>query len=205
MTTQALSPANIMARLKNETTSAHKQLEKVPCVQRLFASDYQLIEYSGLLSRFYGYFAAIEPLLFVGLPTEYSACLQYRTKTGLLKQDLAVLDIDASKLPLCTQLPELGAFSQKMGAFYVLEGSTLGGQVISRHLSGQLGDDIAQALHFYQSYGKNVHAEWQGFAMLMSRCFENPEDRAADEVVATANQTFASLQQWLLEAPAEVV
>lgn len=185
-----------MARLKSETTVAHKQLEKTSSFKRLFAEDYQMSEYAQLLANFYGYFAAIEEILFADIPQQYVGSLHYRAKTALLKQDLAALGVDVESLPLCNDLPPLGSFAQKMGVFYVLEGSTLGGRVIKRHLSQHFAAEVVPALHFYTGYGDHLDLEWQRFIALMLRAFSHEDELTDNAVIEAANATFSGLQRW---------
>lgn len=188
---------NIMMRLKNDTGTAHKQLEKSACFKRLFADDYTISEYAQLLGFFYGYFSAIEPVLFVDLSQGYHSGLQYRTKTHLLRQDLTFLSTNADELSLCETLPELASFAQKMGSLYVLEGSLLGGRVIGRHLTSHFGTDIVSALNFYHCYGDNLDRQWRGFSAFMMHSFDNQNDEVINEVIGSANATFTTLQQWV--------
>lgn len=189
---------NIMVRLKNDTQAAHQHLEKDPCFKRLFAKDYRLNEYTQLLSYFYGYFSGIEPALFDDLPAELHSQLLYRRKTHLLQQDLNVLGVhNADSLPICSALPDLTTFAKKMGALYVLEGSLLGGRVIGRHLSQQLGDDVSSALNFYHCYGTDLETQWRGFAVLMTQCFDSQPEAEINAVLASATATFTTLGQWV--------
>jgi heme oxygenase len=188
---------NIMTLLKDNTSVAHKQLEKSPCFKRLFANDYKTSEYADLLSYFYGYYAAIEPLLFNDLPTEHQSDLQHRTKTHLLQQDLALLNVNTDSLPLCKAIPNLTTFAQKMGVLYVLEGSLLGGRIIGQHLKEHFGADVALPLNFYSGYGADLHLEWQKFSQFMGQYFNHQEKAIIDEVINSANATFSALQQWV--------
>jgi heme oxygenase len=188
---------NMMTLLKENTATAHKQLEKTPCFKRLFASDYTISEYTQLLSFFYSYYAAIEALLFKDLPPEYHHTLQHRTKTHLLYQDLTTLNVDIDELPVCEILPSLSTFAKKMGALYVLEGSLLGGRVIGRHLTEHFGADTLLPLNFYSCYGTDLPIQWQGFSVFMGQCFNHQNNDVINEVVDSANATFATLQQWV--------
>ena len=69
---------------------------------------------------------------------------------------LADLGVPADQLPLCPAMPPLATVPQLLGALYVLEGSTLGGQVLARQLVAQAAtpdneDAIVQsAIHTFQ-------------------------------------------------------
>jgi heme oxygenase len=188
---------NIMALLKDNTATAHKQLEKSFCFKRLFANDYTMNEYAQLLSYFYRYYAATESLLFADLPSEYQSYLQHRRKTHLLSHDLNCLNVNPDSLPECKTLPRLTTFAKKMGALYVLEGSLLGGRVIGRHLQAHFGENTVLPLNFYSCYGADLIVQWQGFSLFMGECFNHQNDELINDVIDSANMTFSSLQQWV--------
>ncbi len=188
---------NIMTLLKNNTAIAHKQLENVPFFKRLFASDYTTTEYKHLLSSFYRYFAAVEPILFADLPPESHPHLLHRIKTHLLRQDLVSLDVNVEALAMSHILPPLTTFAQKMGVLYVLEGSQLGGRIISQHLKNHFGARTALPINFYSCYGTDLHLQWQGFSLYMGESFNHQNDAVIHEVIDSANATFASLQKWI--------
>jgi heme oxygenase (biliverdin-IX-beta and delta-forming) len=79
---------------------------------------------------------------------------------------------------------------------YVLEGATLGAQIIRRRLTTHFGDQIAGALRYYGCYGEHAGERWRSFHALMTTQF-NAESAAADDAVAAANATFATLDAWL--------
>ncbi len=193
------SPPLIMSLLRTETQFAHKQLEQTKILARLFAPDFALAEYRDLLSRFYGFVSAIEPLIFANLPTSHQPVLAHRLKADLLLQDLVALGMDVSAvshLPRSDDLPNLDSFPHQMGALYVMEGSTLGGRVISKRLQERFGTTIDDKLNYYQCYGDNTGAEWKVFQTFMGRQFdENGDGMAA--VIAAANATFTALYHWL--------
>jgi heme oxygenase len=186
-----------MTLLKDNTANAHKQLEKSSCFKRLFASDYTTSEYARLLTYFYSFYNAIEPILFNDLSPVDHAHLQHRAKTHLLYQDLTAFNINVDKLPVCDVLPSLTTFAKKMGTLYVLEGSSLGGRVIGEHLKKHFSADAVLPLKFYTSYGADLHLEWQKFALFMGQCFNHQNDQIINEVVDSANATFIALQQWM--------
>ncbi len=196
-------PQSIMKQLRDETQSSHKEIESVSCFKRLFSPDYSLEEYRNLLIGFYGYHEAIESILFEELPEFSVTTLQHRSKCSSIILDLQALGInkdDIIQLPLCDKLPQLNSFAQHMGAFYVLEGSTLGGQVISRRLLEHFGQQILQALNYYQCYGEQVGTEWRNFQVFLSQHFNN-DDKQTRELINSANATFKALTEWMQHPP----
>ncbi len=91
-----------------------------------------------------------------------------------------------------------------MGGFYVIEGATLGGQIIRKHLNRRFGASVAAALSFYSGYGKQAAQEWRTFGALLGSLFDKAERSVQDEVVSGANATFIALEEWLapLSGPA---
>jgi heme oxygenase len=197
MHNQLSQTPTVMSQLKSKTTPAHKQLELTPCLKRLFAGDYTIDEYASLLSYFYSYFNAIEPLLFDDIPAQYQSQLAHRRKIEFLQKDLLFLNVDINQLTACNILPPLDSFAKKMGAMYVLEGSLLGGRIIGQHLKNHFDTDMSPALNFYSCYGANLDTEWRNFATLMVQCFDSDNQALTNEVIESANATFLALQQWL--------
>lgn len=91
-----------------------------------------------------------------------------------------------------------------MGACYVVEGATLGGQIIRKHLHRHFGASVDGALSFYSGYRKQAAQEWRTFGALLGSLFDKAERSVQDEVVAGANATFIALEAWLapLSGPA---
>jgi heme oxygenase len=85
-----------------------------------------------------------------------------------------------------------------LGRLYVLEGSTLGGTFIDRHLTGLLALTGVRVRAF-SPYGRETGAMWHAFRRAA-------RDRVAaggdpGRVVAAAQDTFAALAAWC-DAPA---
>jgi heme oxygenase len=78
-----------------------------------------------------------------------------------------------------------------MGCLYVLEGSTLGGQMLQRHFKRQLALEEHRGLTFFTGYGPDTPTRWKQFGAWL-------EQGSLDEAVllATARQTFLSLEGW---------
>ena len=113
-------------------------------------------------------------------------------------RDLTVLGLDGStieSLPRCLHAPQISCFAEALGCAYVLEGATLGGQVITRHLRRELNVDYQQGAAFFASYGKEAGPMWQEFIS-----FLNGYELTAREEIAlieSACDTFMSFDEWL--------
>ena len=198
--TTTLTPTvSILEQLRQDTRESHMRIEKSQPLARIFDPQFSLLEYKMLLSRFYGFYAAIEPILFNRLPVVFEKSLIIRKKTHWLADDLIALGMSKEELdhlPVCFALPEMKSFAHKLGVFYVLEGSTLGGQVIRRHLLQQFGDSVVDALMFYSGYGSDTGKKWRAFRELVTD-WQLKTATAPEEAIVGANNTFRCLQDWL--------
>jgi heme oxygenase len=186
----------ILQQLKLATHDRHKALEKQLPLLRPALS---LPDYRQFLSRFLGYYLPLEARL-LPLPWWQQMAFAYsdRRKSPRLEQDLLALGEAAASvqcLPQCRDLPALETLPQLLGCLYVVEGATLGGQIISRHLQATLGLTASTGAGFFSGYGPLTGSHWKAFCTeltsLSVRCGSD------DAVIASANETFATLDRWL--------
>ena len=193
----------ILDRLKHETHAAHMRLEAIVGLpSRLRSAE----SYRALLARFYGFYAPLEPRILARNEwARYDFPIAQRAKVPALERDLAALGYTSetlAALPRCVELPALASFPAALGAMYVLEGATLGGQVISRAVRAELGYAPETGCAFFASYGRELGPMWQAFrAFLASIEAENPA--SADAIVAGAHATFAAFGAWIGRARTE--
>ncbi len=179
--------------LRDATRSHHTRLEQRMNILR---PDFSLSDYQRLLLGFLGYYRPLERTLAAcpGLRTWLPDYHPRRIKTPLLERDLLALGHDPAELagiPDCDQIPVIRDRSQIMGCLYVMEGSTLGGQVLQRHFNQTLGLTVDTGVCFFAGYGPETRSLWQRFGV----CLVAAElDEAS--VVTTACQTFTSLECW---------
>ena len=183
----------LLARLRAETRLHHLRLEHDLHALR---EDVTPEGHRELVRRLYGFYRPWEaqavPVLEAGHPGVTSG----RAKIPLLIHDLHDLgdSPDAvARLPLCARLPPLVTLPLALGSMYVLEGATLGGQVVSRHLARALG--TGSGLRFFASYGPEVGAMWRGFGDVLASHAGRDAD---DAMVHSAQTTFLRLHEWLL-------
>lgn len=190
------SKISILKQLKDTTRPYHEKLEsRVDLLNKIVT----LPTYRTLLSQFYGFYRPVEPLL---LQHEGWATagfeIEQRSKLPALETDLRVLGLTAQDLqcvPVCTNLPEVASFAQVLGCMYVLEGATLGGQIISRHLQRTLDLDASCGGAFFGSYGQEVGPMWQAFGSFVTAQAKTAE--VEQEMIEAACATFRKFDAWL--------
>ena len=119
-----------------------------------------------------------------------------RWRAARIVDDLRALG--ASPLPAVASgadLPDLATRGRALGARYVLEGATLGGRVVARHLATTLALTPTRGASFFAGHGERTGAMW--------REFERALDHAAlgwcepADVLAGARDTFDAFTRWL--------
>lgn len=82
-----------------------------------------------------------------------------------------------------------------LGALYVLEGATLGGQVLRREMARRLGVHADNGGAFLDVYGTETGRRWKDFLDYLGRL---PLDAdATQRAVDAARSTFSGFEQWL--------
>ncbi len=94
--------------------------------------------------------------------------------------------------------PSLGGVAAGLGALYVVEGATLGGRVIARHLARSLALGPADGAAFFAGYGDRTGAMWNGLRA-QAADYEARFGGVA-EATAAAQATFALFEGHLRAA-----
>jgi len=195
MTAEAdVSSLSVLARLKAETRPQHDELD---AALDLTSGSITLDFYRQTLEGFYGFYRPLElGMRAVGGWDERGLDMQGRWKTPLLERDLRALGVDdLAALPVCTDLPPHGSVGAAFGCLYVLEGSTLGGQLINRSLQKTLAMTLDTGGCFFNGYGDRTGPMWQEFRVALEAFALRSGE--GDDVVAAARATFSTLQTWM--------
>jgi heme oxygenase len=194
--------------LKVATFGPHVRLQEVPYFQVLVACQLPLESYVGQLRAWAALHGVLEAALAASthpaLAAVWRADLQ---KVPLLQQDLryfeprAVADLrEAAEESLrAVEQLRLLALQQPvalLGWLYVLEGSTLGAQVLRPQLVRAFLLPDADGLAYFSSYGPAVHAHWAGFQQRMNDLRLTPAEAA--HVAAAATECFNRLRGIIL-------
>lgn len=189
-----MNPAeNILSKLRYHTGTLHAELEKTPLSKALLDENVSIENYVAYLQKMRGvvdfYENKVFPVLAETLPD-----LSERQKLSLIDADLSNLLPDTSE-PLLFKHPK--ALSPQvpyaLGCMYVIEGSTLGGKVIQKHISKTLGIEPGKGASFFDGYGNETGHFWKSFlATLQTYSSEHDADPS---IIAGAADTFRSIKK----------
>ena len=188
----ATAAPSIVALLRSWTQDAHSALEaQLGLLNQPASSEF----YAHLLRRFLGFHLVWEQDL-QAFP-ELARELEARSRIEHLRDDLKMLGLteaEISHVPLCSDAHRVTADeAHALGSFYVLEGSTLGGQLITKHLSGAHWLP-AEGLSYFNPYGSRTGEKWRSF----KRWLEDQADQhPLNDIVSGARGTFLVLEKWL--------
>ena len=190
-------PNSIMAQLRARTAHQHQATENTVALMR---PDYTLEDYRKLLTRFYSFYKSYEAKMHEAI-SENPIDLNYseRQNTPKLIADLKTLgfsDAEIEAIPAFVDLPQMNSAERIFGSLYVIEGSTLGGQVISRHLKGQFDLDETNGAMFFSGYGKETGKMWNAYREAVTNFAESNADK--EEIIAGANETFEKIGKCLV-------
>ena len=187
----AESPA-ILSLLRQETRPFHDAVEQNPFNHALTTGTVTATETAQFLAKMYGFIQPYEAQLqahAAAFGPEWQ--LEQRYRAPLILADLPQLGY-AGTPPLCPALPPLATTPQLLGAMYVLEGSTLGGQVIARQL-----DKAGITAHaFFTGRAERTGPLWKAFCQQLTAASPTPGTNQM-ALVASAILTFQTLSAWL--------
>lgn len=121
-----------------------------------------------------------------------------RRRAHLFAADLESLG--AAPARATPSLPSVLGTDDALGRLYVLEGSTLGGRFIDRHLA-VLPTFAGVQLRAFSPYGADTGRMWHAFRAVVRR--RPAEGGDADRIVRAAVATFGALAAWCSDCIAE--
>lgn len=177
-------------QLRSITQTEHESLEAVPALARLLSPELQVREYRDVLVRFAG---VITPLQRTISAYEDDPISTGRDHAAALTADLMALEPMIGRtpsIPLRDDLPALDTFAARAGAIYVMEGSTLGGTLISRALTQSLGQEHQCATRYFSGYRADTGRHWRQFCAKL-----NAQKLTIDAAAEAACGVFAALRR----------
>jgi heme oxygenase len=187
----------ILPRLRAGTRELHVRLEKTVDLPRRLSS---LEAYRALLEDFYGLYQPLEARLAAHSQLSDSGLATSRLqKHALLEADLNALgcSVEAIRsIRKCDRLPVFTDVFSAAGSLYVLEGATLGGQIVRREVDQRLGLSDQQGCLFFSSYGARVKEMWDGFCRELT-ALATDDDGHGESILKGACETFVRFEEWM--------
>jgi heme oxygenase len=186
---------SLLQELRQKTAPQHRALEQNSyswkCLSSRDGYAHLLVKLFAIHSAFENRLATVETLPF-WLPD-----ISERWKLAFLKSDLAALSVPEPHMTF-QDLPVISSVASAFGCLYVLEGSTLGGQIITRHLQSQLGMVAEDGRRFFAGYGARTGHYWKTFGDKLA-AYSSASGPSHAEVIQSAIHTFHYFSQWLTE------
>jgi heme oxygenase (biliverdin-IX-beta and delta-forming) len=189
--------------LRNETETEHRAVENLmPLMDPGLTPD----QYGKTLQLLYRLVRSWEPWAQTHAPADLFEMVLKRQRAHLLTQDLLYLGItvseDSIEFPaekiLGRERNEHHFRAAFLGAFYVIEGSRLGGQHIARHVEEALGLTPGEGDAYFRGHSANTGRLWREVKALLAELPEN----ASGSVISSAKAMFGFFRDGLLSATA---
>lgn len=181
-------------QLKEHTKKEHASLEKklISVLKSITSSE----DYLKVLQVFYGYYEGLEKRINELVDKQLLPDLKKRRKAEAILDDMRYIDAGVSA-PSFDDLPEIETSYAALGSLYVIEGSTLGGQIISKMVAQRLGLTTTQGLSFFHGYGSLTNEMWEIFKAALDGLSLLPHQE--EELISAAKETFVRLEAVLDE------
>ena len=176
--------ATLFERLRDSTRQQHREIEALIDPMKNFCS---LEAYKAHVLKSWTFYLPLEADL---AHLDWSAAgidFASRRKTPLLEEDLRILGVACPEPEEARHPLDRTDLNFAVGCLYVLEGATLGGQLISRYLS-TIGIGPTTGGLFFNGYGAKTGEMWKSFqASATGYCVTDDQIRQA---VTGAKSTF---------------
>ncbi|MBD8080850.1 biliverdin-producing heme oxygenase [Chryseobacterium caseinilyticum] len=174
--------------LKKNTADLHDAAEKLFSSDKIFNKTFTFDDYKKIIRNNYLMLLNSENQIIESLSTDFSDKLQLdqRKKLSVIEKDLSSLSLQNEKPE---QVVEISNQNEALGMLYVIEGSTLGGNVIAKQLSKTEGfEDVT--FNFFGCYKENTGAMWKNFKEVLDT---EVKEESYDEVLAGAKKLYTLL------------
>jgi heme oxygenase len=175
-------------KIKQATAHLHDQLEQKMFVGQIMDGSLTFEQYQTILNVNYVTHFAVEDFLFSGLSDELRQKLdiESRIKLPALLRDFEEINSAVGISPKTTpSFIDLNSDASILGAMYVLEGATLGGNVIAKRL--KTNEQLLPYnlnYHYYQVYEDQLGLKWRQFLEVLNAVPEAKHEAAIKNAVS---------------------
>ena len=184
----------ILERLKQETHDLHLATEAaMPFGDPAFDKN----AYIALLQRTYGFFKTWEAAALLYAEGTIAGLVRERSRLNTLTKDLAFFHRTEYMDGMPPgYLPPMRDQASLLGSMYVVEGSTLGGQLIARMLEVRLSLTNGSGYSFFAGAGPQTGKRWKAFGEVLT-AWSSEHASETDLIIAAARKTFEAYRSWV--------
>jgi heme oxygenase len=178
-----------------ETAVQHRQLEGA---LDLLRDELTRENYVDILRAFHDFLLPWEGRVQALLAPLNDPAIAQRRHVWRLRQDILSLtgaSPDQLGIEICSALPELATTGAALGSMYVIEGSTLGGRIISAHMESRFAVTPENGCAYFSGNADQTGRMWAAFR---ERLDTTVAVAAQEEAIKAAVDTFDCLRTWLV-------
>ena len=184
---------SLRQRLKALTEPFHTELEKMSIAIALADGSITRENYAIYLTKL----ASIHQMVESRMVAMSDWSRHGIDPTIRLRLRLLQADLDALNHPyIIEEIPSNDiewSFATAVGMMYVLEGSTMGGQILSRRLTHITDTKGVPCTRYFQAYGENTMRLWGEFCQFLDR-FQAENPHLSNQVILGACTMFLMIQ-----------
>lgn len=172
--------------LKHETHDLHMRLHRHPMLKPLQDGTLTKEKYINILSGFYTFHSGYK-CAFDKIKNKFP---QQADPVHLIEKDFETLCVPK---PLGKKMHKdtVSDFNAYIGYLYVLQGSTLGGQYLSKQIEKTMGLKQGKEQFYFYGYGKNTGHVWKEFLEYLEKQESNINE---NDVLNSAFAAFQNLE-----------
>ena len=196
--------ASFLDRLLERTADWHTRLGQNILSVNLLSPNVAVDDYKKYLAAVFGFVSGFEQYIYPELRA-FVPDLDKRKKKQIIKDDLVKLGQNISEIE---KMPEsyfrsmyIDPFAA-LGALYILESLTLGGELIQKHLQATLQQPLVGKLKYFVAHGNNAEPMWQAFLRNFSSIAENTDKQ--ENIIDGALRTLRLLDQVMTDESVKV-
>lgn len=174
--------------LKENTQKQHQLLEDKFNSNKIFEKSYSVGDYKRLIGLNYQFLLNYENAIHAALSDDLKDQLDInsRLKLPIITKDAQNLGLDQNRNE---NLQPISSEAEALGMLYVIEGASLGGNVIKKQL--QKNPDFSTVdFHYFGMYGDQIGMFWKNFTSTINNYFSEEQ---YSEVLKGAERAYAEL------------
>jgi heme oxygenase len=175
--------------LRASTAECHMQLEQNNLSQALLSKNVNETIYCSYLIQLYRFIKGFEQYVYPQLDQSFLN-IYGRKKAHFIEEDLKAINIAIDKHTLLEEVFFRDTYPDvylAAGALYVLEGSTLGGQIIVKHLQKAMYPHFVNATYFL-GYQQRTGTMWKEFLQQLTALPQSTQQE--QQIIIGAIATF---------------